>query len=83
MCVAGQRCGEGEGGTLREGAEEICEVLAVSVRPGRAVCGPQGQAVPEPSRARPNQSVRGMRLTSERAERGSWPKSQKSREASP
>ncbi len=48
MFVAGQRCGEGEGETLREGAEEICEVLAVSVRPGRAVWGLQGRAVPGP-----------------------------------
>ena len=33
VCIARQRRREREEGTLREGAEEICEVLAVSVRP--------------------------------------------------
>ena len=48
LCIARQRRGEREKGTLREGAEEICKVLAVCVRPGRAVWGPQGRAVPGP-----------------------------------
>ncbi len=39
-CIAGQRRGGREKGALREGAEEICEVLAVCVRPGRVVCEP-------------------------------------------
>ncbi len=40
VCITRQRRGGGEEGTLREGAKEICKVLAVCVRPGQAVCGP-------------------------------------------
>ncbi len=65
---------------MRKGAEEICEVLAVCVGQGRAVCGRRAEPCQSRAEARPNQSVRGMRLDSERAERGSWPKLQSTRE---
>jgi hypothetical protein len=76
VCITRQRGGGREKGALREGAEEICEVLAVCVRPGRVVCGPWAKPCLSRAGAGPCQSVRSMRLTSERAERESWPPSQ-------
>ena len=61
---------------MRKGAEEICKVLAVCVGPGEPCVGRRAEPCRSRAEARPSQSVRGMRLASERAERGSWPKLQ-------
>ena len=58
------------------GAEEICKVLAVCVGQGEPCMDRRAEQCLSQAEARPSQSVRGMRLASERAERGRWPTSQ-------